>query len=310
MPPPMAVPIEGSFPAPKITSRTTRMRMTSGQPMDASYAPEPARTIARRLAGVDGVAAVTLGGSHAAGAADRHSDLDLGLYYRAERPPSLDALDELASELDDRHARGLVTAIGEWGPWINGGAWLQVGERRVDWLYRDLDRVERVLGDCEAGRVTCDYQPGHPHGFHNHTYAAEVHHAVVLEDESGVLAPLRERAMPYPPRLRAAILDRYGWEARFSAATAEKPAARGDAVYFAGAAFRSLACLVQVLYAINERWFLNEKASVAAAATFPVTVPGFAERATTVVNGRATLPERLGALEGLIADVEALARTA
>ena len=40
---------------------------------------------------------------------------------------------------------GLMTAIGDWGPWINGGAWLTVAGTRVDLLYRELDKVRGVI---------------------------------------------------------------------------------------------------------------------------------------------------------------------
>jgi hypothetical protein len=46
-------------------------------------------------------------------------------------------LDAVATECDGRKSAGLVTAIGEWGPWINGGGWLQLEGRPVDLLYRE-----------------------------------------------------------------------------------------------------------------------------------------------------------------------------
>ena len=76
--------------------------------------------------------AVVLGGSAAHGEADERSDLDLGIYYRPERPPSIAALRALAQELDDRHPPDSATDFGGWGPWINGGAWLQIRGKRVD----------------------------------------------------------------------------------------------------------------------------------------------------------------------------------
>lgn len=88
-----------------------------------------ARNIADQLAEIDGVMAVVLGGSYARGEADGHSDTDIGLYYRHEAPIDTKALDKLAAKLDDRRKAGLVTRIGEWGPWINGGAWLIVDGR-------------------------------------------------------------------------------------------------------------------------------------------------------------------------------------
>jgi len=78
-----------------------------------------------RLKPVPGIVAIVVGGSGARGTADTSSDTDLGLYYHRHSPLNVAALDAVATECDDRKSAGLVTAIGEWGPWINGGGWLQ-----------------------------------------------------------------------------------------------------------------------------------------------------------------------------------------
>src|SRR5437588_510515 len=101
--------------------------------------------ITRALSQIDGIGAVALGGSWARGDADDASDFDIGIYYRPERPFSIEKLEALARELDDRHEPGLVTPYGEWGPWINGGGWLQIDGRHVDFLYRDLAKVTDVI---------------------------------------------------------------------------------------------------------------------------------------------------------------------
>jgi predicted nucleotidyltransferase len=227
-----------------------------------------AQRIADRLGRIDGVVAVVLGGSWARGTAQPDSDVDLGLYYRPARQPSLQALRQLAQEIDDRHVPELVTDFGEWGPWINGGAWLQIDGQHVDWLFRDLDRVAHAIDECRAGRPTCDYQIGHPHGFHSHIYMGEVHVCRPLHDPGGSLAQLKTLTAAYPPALKHTLINKYLFEAQFSLEIARKPAQRGDAAYVAGCLFRCVACLVQVLFAVNEQYFLNEKGSVAAAETF------------------------------------------
>ena len=75
---------------------------------------EVADECARRLAAVDGVAAVVLGGSRALGVADHWSDVDLGIFYDPARPPALSELRAVARELDDRHPDDAVTGFGEW----------------------------------------------------------------------------------------------------------------------------------------------------------------------------------------------------
>ena len=51
---------------------------------------ELATEIADQIGTLDGVVAVTLGGSLARGRADQRSDVDLGLYYDPARPFSVE----------------------------------------------------------------------------------------------------------------------------------------------------------------------------------------------------------------------------
>ena len=74
-----------------------------------------AHEVAARVGALDGVAAVALGGSLARGRGDTSSDVDLGIYYDPAWPFSVEALRDLATELDDRHAPELV-GFGDWGP--------------------------------------------------------------------------------------------------------------------------------------------------------------------------------------------------
>jgi hypothetical protein len=68
-------------------------------------------------------------------------------------------------ELVDDPTATEVTAVGGWGPRIVGGAWLTIGGRKVDFLYRRVEPVKEVVAECCAGQIRMDYQPGHPHGF-------------------------------------------------------------------------------------------------------------------------------------------------
>jgi predicted nucleotidyltransferase len=243
-----------------------------------------AQRIADRLGQIDGVVAVVLGGSWARGTARPDSDIDLGIYYRPTQCPSTAALRQLAQEIDDRHLPELVTDFGEWGPWINGGAWLQIDGVHVDWLFRDLDRVTCTIDACRAGRPTCDYQIGHPHGFHNHMYMGEVHVCRPLCDPSGTLVQLKTLTAAYPPALKQVLINKYLFEAQFSVDIARKPAQRSDTAYVAGCLFRCVACLVQVLYALNEEYFLNEKGSVAAIDASALHPDGFGASVTRALG--------------------------
>ncbi len=279
--------------------------------MSADTATNLAQRVAARLGQVDGVVAVVLGGSWSRGTAHLDSDIDLGIYYDPPHPPSIAALRQLAQESDDRHLPDLVTDFGEWGPWVNGGAWLQIDGRHVDWLFRDLDRVAYATDECRAGRPTCDYQVGHPHGFHNHIYLGEVHVCRPLHDPSGRLAHLKTLTDDYPPLLRQALINTYLFEAQFSIDIARKPAQRGDGAYVAGCLFRCVACLVQVLFALNGEYFLNEKGSVAAIDSFASHPDGFGASVTKALGvlgegGIIELEQLVGSIRRLCSDVPGL----
>ena len=234
--------------------------------------------IVAALTPVEGVRAVVLGGSRGHGVHHAASDYDIGLYY--EGTLDIAGLERAAQALNDagvsRSYQGaaphpLVTEIGGWGPWVNGGGWLTVDGEPVDILYRDLARVRSVIAEARAGRFECAYQNGHPHGFVSTIYAGEIATCRTLRDPHGAVAAAKAELDPYPETLRAATIARFTGEARFFLAIAQKAAGKGDVTYVAGCAYRAAACLLQVVFATNRQWLLNEKGALALASKFAVT---------------------------------------
>lgn len=224
--------------------------------------------IVDQLKTVPGIDAVVLGGSRARGTHTKSSDIDLGIYYRPSTPLDLSALGRVATKIDDEHRTDVVTGIGGWGPWINGGGWLKVNGTPVDFLYRDLDKVEGIIADCREGRIDKVYQPGHPFAFVSSIYLAEVALCQPLWDPNKTVANLKSQVIPYPPGLRKAVIDSFWWEVDFSLSIAHKSIARGDVTYAAGCCFRAVNCLLQVLFAVNGQYWMNEKGALAIADGF------------------------------------------
>jgi predicted nucleotidyltransferase len=138
-------------------------------------------SLAERLGAISGIKAVVLGGSHARGRAQPGSDIDLGLFYAEASPFSIQHVCELAEAVNDA-ANPVVTDFYGWGRWVNGGAWLTIGGQRVDFVYRNLEHVERVIAEAEAGRYELDYAQQPPFGFFSATYLGEVAICVPLFD--------------------------------------------------------------------------------------------------------------------------------
>lgn len=240
--------------------------------------PQFIHQIIARLQLIQGIAAIALGGSRARGNHTQKSDVDLGIYYQPENPPDLIALNHLATELDDNHRSNLITPIGEWGKWINGGGWLKIEGTPVDFLYRNLIQVNHIIDNCKLGQITIDYQPGHPHGFVSSIYMGEIAICLPLFDPDNILQTLKAKTKPYPTELKQATINTFAWEISFSLTVAKKSITRADVAYAAGCCFRSVACMNQVLFALNQEYLLNEKGAVAIANNFPLCPHNYQQR--------------------------------
>ncbi|WP_306204269.1 nucleotidyltransferase domain-containing protein [Actinoplanes sp. RD1] len=227
--------------------------------------------MATHLVEIPGVEAVLLGGSRARGTHTPESDTDLGLYYR--EPLDLPALAAAARHFAGPGAQ--ITAPGEWGPWVDGGGWLTVDGSAVDWIYRDIGRVERAWSDARAGRYEFHAQAGHPLGVPDFAYAGEVALGKVLADRTTTVTTLRDQAQTYPPALREALVAGL-WEGDFLVRLARKALPRADTSYLAGCLFRLTGVCVHALHGAAGRWLVTEKGAVASAAALPGAPPALA----------------------------------
>ncbi len=252
-----------------------------------------ARRVALRIGEIDGVIAVVHGRPEAGGEAGGWSDRGLGIYYHAASPPPVSALRALVNELNERNEDGLISGYGEWGPWANGGGQLWIGDSKVSLLYREIERVAGVIQDCRAGHVTCDYDPGHPHGFHNHIYLAEIALCTPLFDPGNTIAALKLLVAQYPAQMRRAIVERYMREARSMLDIAGKAAARGDVFEVAGCLFRVVAALVQVLFAVNEQYFVSGEGALDFVGEFELTPKRFVTESRAVLSRPGDTPASL-----------------
>jgi predicted nucleotidyltransferase len=205
--------------------------------------PGPISALAGELARLPGAAGVVLGGSRATGTHRPDSDWDLGLYYRgAVDPAGVRALGH----------PGYVSALGEWGPIVNGGAWLTVDGLAVDVLFRDLDAVEGWWRDAEEGRFDVVAQNGYLAGAPTYLPVGELAIARPLAGEL-------PRPAAFPGALAAGAPPR--WEGRASVALmfARTHAELGEAVGCAGMLANAVLCAGHARLAARREWVLNEK---------------------------------------------------
>ena len=264
-----------------------------------------------RLAGVEGVVAVVLGGSWARGRARPDSDLDFGIYYDEANPLDVAGIRAVAREVSPERADS-VTGLWEWGPWVNGGAWLTIGGTPVDLLYRSLDHQRTTIEAAERGEYELHFGQQPPFGFFSPTLLGELAIAEVLEDPRDALGPLKARVSRYPEALRSRVVEDFLWSAEFSLeAFARKAAARGDVYLAASTLARVGHALGLALFALNRTYLLNDKTALAEIDAFEARPDAFRARVEGVLaapgGDAAALERSVDAFQALFAECASLA---
>ena len=257
-------------------------------------------SLAKRLSAISGITAVVLGGSYARGRAQPGSDIDLGIFYSEALPFSVQSVRDLAEEVNDTPGP-VVTDLYGWGPWVNGGAWLTIGGQRVDFLYRNLEQVERVITDAEMGRYEVHYLQQPPFGFFSGTYLGEIAVCIPLFDPQARINMLKGRVAHYPEALRRAVVQDYLFMAEFTLTSfAPKVAARSDTYGTAACLSRAVNELVLALFALNRKYPVNDKTVLAEIAEFERAPRDFGPRVQkTLAQLGTSAAELLSAVEAI-----------
>lgn len=243
-----------------------------------SFLPEAKRqlleTLVDRLSEIEGVVAVVLGGSYASGTFHEASDMDVGLYYEESAPFSIEDIRTVAQEAA-KDGNAVVTGFYEWGAWVNGGAWIHTPQGKVDFLYRNLNQVQRTIAEAREGIVHHDYDQQPAYGFYSVIYLAETHICIPLYDPESRVSQLKQEVATYLPKLKQKILADSLWSVEFTLLHAHGFAAQGDVYNTAGCLTRAASSLTQALFALNERYFIRDKKVMDTLAGFSILPAGY-----------------------------------
>jgi hypothetical protein len=230
------------------------------------------------LSKVPGVIAAVLGGSYARGIARHDSDLDVGLYYSENSPPDIEAIRRCAETISVPNTRPTVVGYYEWGPWVNGGAWVQTPTGKLDLLYRNIEQVQRVIDESQQGSFQHDYYQQPTFGFVSVIYLAEIKCCLPLFDPQRLIQKLKQSVEIYPDVLRQKMTLDCLTIAEFTIFHAHGFADRDDILNTVGCLTKIAYVLVQSLFALNDIYYFGDKGSLKAVDGFALKPRGFSKR--------------------------------
>jgi Nucleotidyltransferase domain len=254
---------------------------------------ELAITIASQLSEIPGIESVVLGGSYARGTARPDSDLDLGLYYSDAAHPDVEAIRATTEKFSLPNRPPTVTGFYEWGPWVNGGAWIHTAAGKVDLLYRNLEQLQRVIDESQAGIYHHHFYQQPTFGFVSVIYLAETKSCLPLFDRQNLLAGFKRRVEIYPLPLQEKLVRESLWTAEFAFLHADGFALRGDIFNTVGCLGRIAFMLVQALFALNSEYYFGDKGSVEATDRFSRRPEQFSTRLQGVLALQMATPGEL-----------------
>jgi hypothetical protein len=199
---------------------------------------------------VIGKYAIALAGAHAKGKADEHSDVDFFLLAEDMQPH--ETILEIFAEAADG-----CSAVSSW----DGGIELTYKGIKIETTVRILRQLQEVVEDCRRGKIKIDQEFWTLNGYYNYVHLAEIGFVQPLDDPYNILADLKQGLGEYPPALKKAIIDEFWWKCTFWPNNFHYISAinRRDIVYTSGILHNTFHSMVQLLFALNEKYFSGDK---------------------------------------------------
>jgi len=187
-----------------------------------------------------------------------------------------------------------------WGPWVNGGAWIETPTGKVDFLYRNLEQVHAVIEEGRRGEWRRDYDQQPPYGFHSVVYFGESYICLPLHDPDGEIDRLKQSVANYPEALRDRIIQDNLWSVEFSLMFCRGFANAADVYNAAGCMTRIGQYLVHALFALNKEYFVNDKNASRLLDQFELRPHDFTTRLARVLSSPGGDPAELGRSAALL----------
>lgn len=207
---------------------------------------------------------IAIGGSFGKGTFDKHSDLDFRLYG-----------DELLSDSDEavkinKQLQSLTEAYQKKGYRIDG-YW----PRKIGDINQSL--TEWMSGSLKPGEsVWCVW------GYH---LLPDIYHQHILDDPFEMLKGWKKQLRTYPPKLKHAILEKHLKSAKYWRDDYHyiNKIRRRDIVFITGLVPKIVHNLIQILFALNETYYVGDGNNLDFLKQFERIPAGFIEQVEEVL---------------------------
>lgn len=238
----------------------------------------------------EGRCAVSLGGSYGKGNHDSLSDLDFRLFCDSVSPES---------EEQQLRVKELAAAIQHWG---------ERGITIDGYWMRIVKDVSEQLDQWCAGIIASDHKVWTIWGYHLPT---DINNQYVIDDPHGIIAGWQAQLTPYPPALKNALLVKHTASIRYwrNDYHLRNKVQRKDSVFLVGLTSKIVHDLIQILFALNETYYVgdgNNLAYVQQFAHVPANFVADVEAVLMAGSGDNRLEQQNQRLFHLIDAVEAL----
>jgi hypothetical protein len=235
----------------------------------------------------DGRYAVSVAGSIGRGNADQHSDIDIRMY-----------VDTLSAD-HTRVEQQLDVAMARWSQQgvVIDGCWI-----------RPVDEVSAELARWCSGGVVPEPIVWTIWGYH---LPCDVYHQTIVEDPFGIIAGWKALVQNYPPLMKAALLQEHLAPVRYWRQDYHyrHKVQRQDVVFLAGLTSKLVHHLIQILFALNETYYVGDGNNLAFVQRFAHVPDNFAARVEDVLyprRGDGMYEQQRDTLFQLVDEVEAL----
>ena len=146
---------------------------------------------------------------------------------------------------------------------INWQAVEAVNENSVEITTRDIKLVNQGVELCVAGKLDFNYQMDSSYTSVDIIYLGEIKGGKILwQAENKPLSQLKDKLNHYPKELKQRLISHYIVEAELAMEEARKAAIKNDVHYILGCFYRTVSSWNHLLFALNERYLLEQLGAV------------------------------------------------